>query len=61
MIIETKDWGADIRANPENNGIIMDFYGSNNARIVVNRHDAIELAGTLIVLAGKITHAQMDS
>lgn len=61
MLIESKNWGADIRANPENNRIIIDFYGDNNARIVVNRHDAVELAGALIVLSGKIEHEKLDS
>jgi len=54
MIIQTKNGNTDIHIN--NNKIIIDFYGNNNARIIIDKHDATELARTLLVLAEKITH-----
>ena len=59
MIIQTKNGNTDIHIN--NNKIIIDFYGNNNARIIINKHDATELAGTLLILAEKITHDQLGS
>lgn len=59
MIIQTKNGNTDIHIN--NNKIIIDFYGNNNARIIIDKHDATELARTLLVLAEKITHNQLDS
>ena len=59
MIIQTKNGNTDVYIN--NNKIIIDFYGNNNARIIIDKHDATELAGTLLVLAEKITHDQLGS
>lgn len=59
MIIQTKNGNTDVRIN--NNKIIIDFYGDNNARIIIDKHNARELAGTLLILSEKIAHDQLDS